>query len=142
MAFEEKSAWLMGVLAVATYSVYLAIVLIQAQTVPLWEVDYAAPLLWAIGASIVASIVLHIVLRAVSPKTAGQKDTRDREIYRFGEYVGNGALIAGALAAMIMAMLQLDYFWIANMIYLAFTVSAILGTIAKVVAYRGGMPSW
>lgn len=142
MTFEEKTAWLLGTLAVVSYSVYLAIILTEAQSVPLHEVAYVMPLVFTIGASIVASIVLSIILAIVNPKSAGKKDTRDREIYRFGEYIGNGALVAAALGAMIMALLQFDYFWIANIIYLGFTVSAIIATVAKVVAYRGGLPSW
>jgi hypothetical protein len=41
-----------------------------------------------------------------------------------------------------MAMVELDYFWIANVIYLAFHLSAILGAAAKIVAYRRGFQPW
>ena len=41
-----------------------------------------------------------------------------------------------------MAMAEWDYFWIANVIYLCFVLSAILGSIAKIVAYRQGFPQW
>ena len=96
MSFEEKSAWIMGVLAVAAYTTYLVIVLGLAQAAPLTEVDYVPALLWTIG----------------------------------------------AVAAMLMAMFRFDYFWIANLIYLCFVLSAILGTITKIVSYRRGLPSW
>ena len=66
MSFEEKSAWVMGLVAAASYSVYVA----------------------------------------------------------------------------VMAMAELDYFWIANLIYLAFVLSAILGSVAKIVAYRRGFQPW
>ena len=141
MSFEEKSAWIMGVLAVGSYAAYLVIVLGQAAVIPLTSVPYAAPMLWTIGASIVISIVLHILIRMASPRNAG-KDQRDREIYRFGEYVGQSFVIAGAVAALIMAMVSLDYFWIANVIYLAFVLSAVLGSITKVIAYRQGFQAW
>jgi hypothetical protein len=142
MSFEEKSAWIMGVLAVGAYAVYLAIVLGLAGTMPLTEVPYVAPLLWTVGGSIVVSIALHIVIRIASAKDAGMKDQRDKEIYRFGEYVGQSFLVIGAVAALIMAMAELDYFWIANVIYLAFVLSAILGSVAKIVAYRKGFQPW
>ena len=48
----------------------------------------------------------------------------------------------GALAAMLMAMFEFDTFWIANVIYLAFVLSAILSFIAKSVFYRRGLPTW
>ena len=41
-----------------------------------------------------------------------------------------------------MAMAEADHFWIANVIYLAFVLSAILGSIAKIVAYRRGFQPW
>ena len=32
--------------------------------------------------------------------------------------------------------------WIANVIYLCFTLSAVVGSVAKIVAYRRGFQSW
>ena len=142
MSFEEKSAWVMGMLAVAAYSVYLAVVLGRSGSMPLTEVPYLAPLLWTVGGSIVASIVLHTAIRTFSPKESGAKDQRDREIYRFGEHIGQSFVIIGAVVALIMAMAQVDHFWIANAIYLAFVLSAILGSVAKIVAYRWGFQPW
>lgn len=54
-----------------------------------------------------------------------------------------GVLAVGSYAAyLIMAMATLDYFWIANVIYLAFVLSAVLGSVAKVIAYRRGFQPW
>lgn len=142
MSFEEKTTWVLGVLAVATYSVYLAIMIPRLGTAPVSEIAYVDVMLWTIGGSIVAAILIVILLGIFSPKTAGKKDARDREIYRHGEYVGQAFVVMGAVGAMIMAWLELDWFWIANAIYLAFTLSAILGFITKVVGYRAGLPRW
>ena len=38
----------------------------------------------------------------------------------------------------VLTLAEFDYFWIANAIYLAFVVSAVVGTIVKLVAYRRG----
>jgi hypothetical protein len=142
MSFEEKSAWIMGVAAVASYGVYLAIILGKAGAMGLAEVPYVAPLLWTIGASIAASVALHAVIGIFSPRDAGKKDQRDREIYRFGEYIGQSFLVVGGVAALFMAMAEWDHFWIANVIYLAFVLTAILGSVAKIVAYRRGFQPW
>jgi hypothetical protein len=142
MSFEEKSAWIMGVVAVGSYSAYLAIVLGLAGGTPLTEVSYVAPLLWTVGASIAASIALHAVMGISSPRDAGKKDQRDKEIYRFGEYIGQSFVVIGGVAALLMAMAELDHFWIANVIYLTFVLSAILGSVAKIVAYRRGFQPW
>jgi hypothetical protein len=132
----------MGVVAVGSYSVYLAIVLALAGSTPLTEVSYVAPLLWTVGSSIAASIALHAVMGISSPRDAGKKDQRDKEIYRFGEYIGQSLVVIGGVAALLMAMAELDHFWIANVIYLTFVLSAILGSVAKIVAYRRGFQPW
>jgi len=140
MSYEEKSTWVMGVLAVLTYGIYLAIILSQATTVPLVEVDYVPAILWTIGASIATSIVIHMFIGA--KKNVDKKDPRDRDIYRRGEYIGQSFLVLGALGAMLLAMFEFDTFWIANALYLAFILSAILSFIAKSVFYRRGLPTW
>jgi hypothetical protein len=136
VAIEEKRAWIMLVVTVCATAVYLAIVLGRAG--PLVDVPYVSPMLWTVGAAIVTSIVLNIAVAISSPTEAGKKDQRDREINRFGEYIGQSFVVIGGVAALVMAMAELDYFWIANVIYLGFTLSAVLGSIAKIVAYRRG----
>lgn len=137
MPYEEKSSWVMGVLAVAAIAVYASVTLAQAATMQLTETPYVPTMLWTIGGSIVASIVIHIGIGMTSRNH--KKDQRDKEFYRFGETIGHGFLVAGALAALIMAWLEWDWFWIANVIYVAFVLSAIVASIAKIVAYRRGI---
>ncbi len=64
---------------------------------------------------------------------------RDKEIDRFGEFATRWFLITGAVAALFMAMAEWDYFWIANVIYLGFALSAIASSVLKLVAYRRGI---
>ncbi|MBT2447664.1 hypothetical protein J7F03_11365 [Streptomyces sp. ISL-43] len=143
MAFEEKRAWIMGVVAVAGYAVYLALVLGRAgDGVPLVEVPYIAPLLWAVGGAIVAAILLNIAVAAASPGEADVKDQRDKEIGRLGEHAGQSFLVVGAVAALILSMAGADRFWISNAIYLGFVLSAVLGSVVKLAAYRWGFQSW
>ena len=137
MSYEEKSSWVMGLLAIASLTVYASITLSQAATTPITETPYVPTMLWTIGGSIVASIIIHIGIGMTSRNH--KKDQRDREFYRFGEMVGHGFLVAGALVALIMAWLEWDWFWIANVIYLAFVLSAIVASVAKIVAYRRGI---
>ena len=137
---EEKRTWILGIAAVVSYAVYLVIVLGRAGARPLAEVPYVATLLWTVGASIAATIVLSIVVAVVSKD--GAKDERDREIGRFGEYVGHSFVVIGAVAALLLAMAEAPHFWIANAVYLAFTLSAILGSVARIFAYRKGFQPW
>lgn len=132
----------MVVVAVGTYAAYLAIVLGRATHTPLTEVSYASPLLWAVGISIAGSIVLNIVVSIAAPKEAGKRDRRDKEIHRFGEYIGQSFVVLGGVVALGMSLAELDYFWIANVIYAGFALSAILGCVAKIAAYRWGFQPW
>jgi hypothetical protein len=137
MSFDEKRAWIQAVVAPCAYGTYVAIVLGRAGHTPLAEVHYVGTLLWTVLAAIVAGIVLHIVSGMVLPGGT-RKDQRDREINRFGEHVGQSLVVVGAVGALLMSLAELPYFWIANTIYLAFVLSAVLGSVAKIAAYRRG----
>ena len=141
MSFEEKRAWIMVVVAVGGYTAYLLVILGRAGDGPVSEVPYAAALLWTMGAGVVASVPLHVLAAATSPEDAGKIDERDRAIGRFGEYAGSSFTVIGALAAMIMAMVEVKHFWIANVVFLGFVLSAIVGSAAKILAYRHGFQS-
>ncbi|WP_395242479.1 hypothetical protein ACGGZK_09805 [Agromyces sp. MMS24-K17] len=144
MSYEEKGVWSFLVIAVVGYGVYLSLVLpsLVAGT-PVADVDYVWPMVWTIGGAIVAGIVVRILVEIAWPSEQTRGDQRDREIERTGERVGNSFVVIGALAALVMAWFQLDWFWIANAIYLCFVLSAILSSVTKLVAYRqGGFQAW
>ena len=142
MSYEEKGVWVYLVAGVISYGVYLALVLGQATTVPLAETDYAVPLLASIGISIGLSIVGRILLEIVKPSESYRSDDRDRAIDRLGDARGQWALIAAALGALVLALLDAPTFWIANVVYLGFVLSGILAFVAKSVMYRRGLPTW
>ena len=79
---------------------------------------------------------------AGQPRDGHVKDQRDQEINRLGEYTGQSFVVIGALAAMVLAMLEADWFWIANVVYLCFVLSAILGSATKLAAYRRDFSTW
>ncbi|MFD7917585.1 hypothetical protein ACFV30_44170 [Streptomyces sp. NPDC059752] len=142
MAVEEKRAWIMIVVTVASYGAYLAVVLGRSGSGPLTQQPYAAALLWTVGAAIVASIALHITVSLLSPEDSKVKDQRDREIHQFGEHIGQSFIAIGAVTGMILAMAEADRFWIANAIYLGFVLSALLASTAKIASYRLGFHPW
>lgn len=156
MSREERSAWVILVTSVGGYAVYAAIVLSGAIGSPVAESAYVVPMLVVIGAAIVATIALNIVASIVAGIAAGirnpdrareaaaeavePRDERDRAIGRYAEYGGQAFLVTGALGALVLAFLEVDHFWIANTIFLAFTLSAALGSVLRLTAYRWGMP--
>ena len=139
VSYEEKGTWVYLVTSAGAYVVYLVIILGRLQGTPVAEVSYASVLLWTTLASIVASIAGRTLVETASPSDSRRRDVRDKEIYRFGEYASRWFLVAGAAAAMLMAMAKWDYFWIANVIYLGFVLWAVAGSVLKLVAYRRGL---
>ncbi|WP_328923942.1 hypothetical protein OG429_04395 [Streptomyces sp. NBC_00190] len=143
MAVEEKRAWSMLMCALGSYAVYLWVVLGRPAGVALTEAPYVGALLWSIGLSVAVSVAAHIAIAAFSPREeANLKDQRDREIHRFGEYVGQSFVVIGGVAGLILAMAEAAPFWIANAIYLAFVLSSVLGSTVKIISYRFGFHPW
>lgn len=142
MSYEEKNTWVFLTVAIAAYGVYLVVLLSSTSGRPLAEVEYAPVMLATIGGAIAVGILGSIALSLASKRVPRRADQRDREISRLGEHVGQAFVVLGAVAALVFALLELDWFWIANVIYLFFVLSAVVGSIARLVAYRRGVPAW
>ncbi|QNE37005.1 hypothetical protein [Leifsonia shinshuensis] len=136
MSFDEKNAWAYLVVAVLGYATYLILLTAYGSGA------YVPLLLWTVGGSIAANILARIGISVANPREADKRDQRDREIKVFGERVGQAFVVIGALAALILALFQAPWFWIANAVYAAFVLSAVVGSIATLVAYRKGLPAW
>ena len=97
MAFEEKQAWALGVIAVVGYAVYVVLVLNGAAGRPLVEAPYVGAMLWTILFGIVAGIVSGIWFGIASRNDGLQADERDREIGRFGDHIGQSFVVIGGV---------------------------------------------
>ena len=147
MSFEERGVWILLTVAVGAYAVYLSLILSGPADVPLAERAYVVPMLWTIGGAIVAGIALTIIAGILTGIVSrrGQidkKDQRDKEINRLGDHIGSSFVAIGGVSALILAWIEAPYFWIANVIYLGFVLSGIVGSVAKLVAYRRGFQTW
>jgi hypothetical protein len=138
MTYEEKGTWVYLVACTAAYAVYLAIVGPRLAGAPVADVSYVAVLLWTTAASILTSILGRTLVETARPSDSRRADVRDREIRQLGEYASRWFVVAGAGAALIMAMARWDYFWIANVLYLGFVLWAVSGSVLRLVAYRRG----
>lgn len=149
MPFEEKMTWVSGVVAVVVPVVYFIVMLGRLHDTPAADIPYQWPLVIAIVASVVLSIVGAIVAAigtSISAEIRGRKaadeierkDERDKSIARRGDLVGFYVSSAGLVGALILTMVEADYFWIANAIYLSFAVGSVVGAVVKLVAYHRG----
>jgi hypothetical protein len=136
VSFDEKVAWAYLVVAVLGYAVYLILLGVNGPGA------YVPLLIGTVVGSIVANILARIGISISNPREADKRDQRDREIKVFGERVGQAFVVIGALAALVLALFEAPWFWIANAVYLAFVLSAVVGSIATLVAYRKGLPAW
>jgi len=143
MVYEERNTWASLVVSIIGVAVYLVIVLPQVASTPAADIDWFWPMLWTIAGSIVVTIVLSILWGMLAgmrdPDGAGASDVRDREISRMGDRVGQAFLVIAALGVLWLCAIEADWFWIANATYLGLALSAIVGGIARVIAYRRGL---
>jgi hypothetical protein len=138
MSYEEKGQWVYLAATTIAYAAYVIVVLGQAGTTPLPQVDYQPILLWTVGGAIAGSIIGRIAIEIVRPSDSYRGDVRDRDIGRFGEYVAGMILGIGMVGPFIMTLIEADHFWIANAIYLVFVAQAVVGAVIKLIAYRRG----
>jgi hypothetical protein len=139
MTLEQRRSWTFLVVVVVSYTAYVVYILSQRDGGPLADVAYQKPMLISIGASIVATIVIEILLAIIKPVST-RKDVRDEEIGRLGEYTGYSFVVIGGIAALLMSMAEWDFFWISNTLYLGFVISGILSALTKLALYERGMP--
>ncbi|KAE8764309.1 hypothetical protein [Georgenia thermotolerans] len=143
MVYEERNMWSSLVVSVIGVIMYVVVVLQRAAGGPLTEVDWWPVMLWTIGGSIVAAIAVSIVWGIIAgtrdPDGVGRSDERDREIARMGSRVGQAFVVIAGVGVIVLCGFQAHWFWIANVMFFGFALSAIVGGIAGVIAYRRGL---
>ena len=149
MSFEEKVTWVNAVVTVVAALWYAGTVGGQVGGVPVSEIAYQRPMLFAVGAMIVLTIAGTIavaIASAIRAEITGEgsvddidrKDERDERIGGRGDrasYVVSSVLMVGVLA---LVMLERPHFWIANAMFAAFVAAGLVGAGVKLVAYRRG----
>jgi hypothetical protein len=143
MVYEERNLWAGLFVSVVATVVYVIVVLQAAGGGPLTDVDWVPIMLWTIGISIAAAIIVSIlwgiIAGARDPDGVGTSDQRDRDIAHMGNRVGQGFLVIAGLGVIVLCAVEADWFWIANTMYFGFVISTIVGGVASVIAYRRGL---
>jgi hypothetical protein len=149
MPFAEKVNWVNVGVTVVVVTLYFVVVLGQLGQHAAGEIAYQVPLLTAVGASIVLTIVSTILVAigaGISSAVRGEdpsndldrKDERDKDIERRGEVIGYYIASAGVVGVMAITMLGYAHFWIANGLYASFAIATIVSSAVKIVAYHRG----
>lgn len=143
MVYEERNAWAGLVLTVVAMTVYVVVVLQRAGSGPVTDVVWWPIMLWTIGGGILATIVVSIVWGILAGmrdrEGVGKSDVRDRDIARMGSRVGQSFLVLAGLGVIVLCALEADWFWIAHAMFFGFALSAFVGGVASVIAYRRGL---
>ena len=143
VVYEERNTWVGLIGSVVGVTVYVLLVLQQAGNGPLTDVVWWPIMLWTIGASIVVSIVVSMLWGIFAgmrdPDGVGKSDQRDRDIAHMGGRVGQAFLVIAGLGVLVLCAFEADWFWIANTMFFGFSLSAFVGGVASVIAYRRGL---
>lgn len=142
---SERAAWIAAVLTPVTAIGYFVVVVPQLATTPARDIGWQVPMLWSMGINFIGTIVVTILATIVAGIGAGLRrekldtasDERDRDIDRHGGRVALGVASLGLLAALVLAMLEFDPFWIGSAAFLIGALGATAGAIAQLRAYRG-----
>ncbi len=113
MSSEERSTWIVGVSLVVVFGWYFTKIIIEAATTPVDAISYQGLLAVMVVVFMGVVVAGHIALAVITRSSPG-RDERDRRVDRFGEFVGGYVLGTGILALLIMAALEVEYFWIAH----------------------------
>ncbi len=139
MGYKERGTWIELLVAVGVFIWYAGRILGAAESVPLAEVAFRGPMIRAVVISVVATIVANILYAILTGGADTKEDQRDRQVSRFGDWVGMWPLVGGALTGLVLAMYEQEHFWIANSLYVGFVFSSVTSSIARLIGYRSGM---
>jgi len=148
MGMDERAAWVQIFAFAITTIAYLAVVTPRVANDPIDEVEWVVPMLWALGLSILSVIVGSIIagiggaigltMRGLDVDTELSSDSRDKDIARHARLRTYWATPVVALGALILAMLDVDTFWIGTFVFVISSIGAIADAVVRIRAYRRG----
>ena len=148
MPYEEKVTWVSLVVIAVVPVVYFVIMLGRLGDTSAADISYQRPLLIAIGASVVLTIIGSILAgigSGISAELHGRSasgdfgsDERDKQIGRHGDLVGFSVSSVGMVGVLALTMLEYEYFWIASALYLSFVVGTLVASAVKIASYHRG----
>jgi len=139
MGYKERATWIDLLVAAGVSIWYLTVIVGRMQVMPVADVQFQGPMIRAAVISVVVTILLNIVVGILTGSKDTKEDLRDRQVGRFGDWVGLWPLAAGAGFGLVLALLEVDHFWIANTLYVGFVASSLVGSAGRLLGYRRGV---
>jgi len=138
MSFKARTTAVMLVAMAVVYGWYFFHVLSAAANTPVADIDYQA-LLLVMGVILVVFMAAGVtVVAVVDRRESDQEDERDKLIEMRGDQVYGYVLAMGALAAMGLAMIEAELFWIAHLLLAALVLGELAKSLVMLLAYRRG----
>jgi hypothetical protein len=138
MTATQRYQWAYGFAVLVTSGAYFVWLGVQLASTPAADVEYVRALLW----TLLASFIVHTFGRGFAAHASrgdSATDERDRAINRRADAIC--FLVFSVLAAVPLALglADVDPFWITNSLFLAFSLTAIVGVGLRGWLYRTGV---
>ena len=138
MSYEEKGVWTSLAVSLVVFVWYAVTVVGQLQSSDVADIDFAPTLLWAIGISIGASIIVRILVEILTPSDSYKVDDRDKAITKRGALATGSVVTIGMLGPLALAIFRAEPFWIANAMFAIYFIGSMVGSVVQLVSYRRG----
>jgi hypothetical protein len=151
MSMDERATWVQLIFTALTSTGYLVAVIPQVIEGPVADVNWIAPMLWAIGISIVGVIIgsimagiggaIGLTIRGRNVDAELASDFRDKAIENHSRLRTYWMLMLVFLALLVLLAFEVDHFWIASTLYIGLSIQTVAAQVVKIRAYRRGFAS-
>ena len=138
MNYQEKTILIALPLDFIIFGAY-GIWLIPQLSEGIENIDYRTPVIFALVASVLLTIISQILLASFDHKQANVEDVRDKEIRRRANGYTLAFLAAPYLFGLILAIAEADYFYIVHVMLFGGVLADIVTSLAQLRFYRRGI---
>jgi hypothetical protein len=136
MTFQEKSTMAMTGIVALVFGWYFALVLGGVASSPARDIAYTGLMVPVVILLVILATAAHILIALLAPVEAKARDERDRLIGLRGQRIARYVLAIGTVAGLMLAMFEVETFWIAQTLLGALVLAELTEGMAKLVLYR------
>jgi len=137
MTISERYQWAYGFAVLLTSGAYFVWLGIQLAGTSPENIEYVEPLLW----TLLASFIVHSFGRGFAAHASrgdAGSDERDRAINQRADALSFFVFSILAAVPFVLGLAGASAFWITNVLFLAFSLTAIVGVGLRAWSYRTG----